>query len=195
VGYVAESKEPNTVFLAADTDMLTNRVWVQVQAFMNQQIANAFANNGDFIVNTVDKLSGDNDLISIRSRGKLKTSFTTVDKMRNDADATLRATEQSLQDELAETERKLSELQQNKSADKQMILSPEQQKELQNFQTKRNDVRKKLRDVRRSLDTKIEGLGRWVKFWGTFFAPILVVLFAVAYFRRRIALRRSAARA
>jgi ABC-type uncharacterized transport system involved in gliding motility auxiliary subunit len=190
VGYIAESKEANTVFLAADTDMLSNRVWVQVQAFMNQQIANAFANNGDFIVNTVDKLSGDNDLISIRSRGKLKTSFTTVDKMRNDADATLRATEQSLQDELAETERKLSELQQNKR-----ILSPEQQKELQNFQTKRNDVRKKLRDVRRSLDTEIEGLGRWVKFWGTFFAPIMVVLFAVFYFRRRVALRRSVARA
>jgi ABC-type uncharacterized transport system involved in gliding motility auxiliary subunit len=193
VGFVAESKEANTVFLAADTDLLTDRVWVQVQAFMNQQIANAFANNGDFIVNTVDKLTGDNDLISIRSRGKLKTSFTTVDKMRNDADATLRKTEEDLQAQLAETERKLSELQANKSEDKQMILSPEQQAEVQSFQKKRTEVSRQLREVRRSLDTKIESVGRWVKFWGTFFTPILVVLFAIGYFRRRVSARKAAA--
>ena len=195
VGFVAESKEPNTVFLAADTDMLSDRVWVTVQAFMNQQIANAFANNGDFLVNTVDKLTGDNDLISIRSRGKLKTSFTTVDKMRLDADAALRDTEQKLQDELEETNRKLAELQQAKGADAQMIISPEQQKELASFQQKRVDVSRRLREVRRSLDTKIEGLGRWVKFFGTFLAPIFVVLFAIGFFRRRSALRRSVANA
>ena len=195
VGFVAESKEANTVFLAADTDMLSDRVWVTVQAFMNQQVANAFANNGDFVVNTVDKLTGDNDLISIRSRGKLKTSFTTVDKMRLDADAALRATEESLQTELAETERKLSELQQAKGADAQMIISPEQQAELANFQKKRVDVSRRLREVRRSLDTEIEGLGRWIKFFGTFLAPILVVLFAIGFYRRRSALRRSVANA
>ncbi len=195
VGFVAESKAPNTVFLAADTDMLSNRVWVTVQAFMNQQVANAFANNGDFIVNTVDKLTGDNDLISIRSRGKLKTSFTTVDQMRLDADAALRDTEQKLQDELAQTNTKLSELQQAKGADAQMIISPEQQKELASFQQKRVDVSRRLREVRRSLDTKIEGLGRWVKFYGTFLAPIFVVLFAIGFYRRRSALRRSVANA
>ena len=195
VGFVAESKEANTVFLAADTDMLSDRVWVTVQAFMNQQVANAFANTGDIVVNTVDKLTGDNDLISIRSRGKLKTSFTTVDKMRLDADAALRATEESLQTELAETERKLSELQQAKGADAQMIISPEQQAELANFQKKRVDVSRRLREVRRSLDTEIEGLGRWIKFFGTFLAPILVVLFAIGFYRRRSALRRSVANA
>ena len=195
LGYVGTSKEDNTVFLVADTDVLTDRVWVSVQAFMNQQIANPFANNGEFIINTVDKLSGDNDLISIRSRGKLKTSFTRVDQMRLDADAALRETEQSLQAELEETERKLNELQQNKSADKQMIISAEQQQELQNFQKRRVEVRKELRDVRRSLDTKIETLGMWVKFWGTFAAALVVVVFAVLYFRRRNARRRSAAKA
>jgi ABC-type uncharacterized transport system involved in gliding motility auxiliary subunit len=195
VGYIAESKESNTVFLAADTDMLSNRVWVIVEAFMNQQVANAFANNGDFIINTVDKLTGDNDLISIRSRGKLKTSFTTVDKMRLDADAALRDTEQKLQDELEQTNAKLTELQQAKGADAQMIISPEQQKELASFQQKRVDVSRRLREVRRSLDTKIEGLGRWVKFYGTFLAPIFVVLFAIGFYRRRSALRRSVANA
>ena len=193
VGFVGESKESNTVFLAADTDMLSDRVWVTLQAFMNQQIANSFANNGDFIVNTVDKLTGDSDLISIRSRAKLKTTFTTVDKMRLDADAALRDTEQKLQEELEETNRKLSELQQSKSADAQMIVSPEQQQELASFQQKRVDVSRRLREVRRSLDTKIEGLGRWVKFFGTFLAPILVVLFAIGFYRNRAALRRSAA--
>jgi ABC-type uncharacterized transport system involved in gliding motility auxiliary subunit len=192
-GHIAEAKADNVVFLSADTDILTNRVWVSLQNFMGQQLANAFANNGDFIINTVDKLSGDNDLISIRSRGKLKTSFTLVDQLRDNADAALRTKEESLQAELAETERKLSELQATKSADNQMILSPEQKRELENFQSKRMEVRKQLREVRRGLDQQIEGLGRWVKFWGTFAAPIGVIIFALWFFRRRSKARALAA--
>jgi ABC-type uncharacterized transport system involved in gliding motility auxiliary subunit len=190
-GHLAESKETNTVFVAADTDLMSDRVWVQIQPFFNQQVMNAFANNGDFLVSTVDKLSGDGALISIRARAKTQTGFTTVEALRNQADEASRATEQRLEAELQETERKLAELQASKTDQNQMVLSPEQQTELMNFQKRRGEVRKELRDVRRGLDQKIESLGYWIKFYGTFFMPIVVVFFAIWFFsaraRRRVA--------
>jgi ABC-type uncharacterized transport system involved in gliding motility auxiliary subunit len=184
-GHLAESKETNTVFVAADTDLMSDRVWVQIQPFFNQQVMNAFANNGDFLVSTVDKLSGDGALISIRARAKTQTGFTTVEALRNQADEASRATEQRLEAELQETERKLAELQASKTDQNQMVLSPEQQTELMNFQKRRGEVRKELRDVRRGLDQKIESLGYWIKFYGTFFMPIVVVFFAIWFFSAR----------
>jgi ABC-type uncharacterized transport system involved in gliding motility auxiliary subunit len=184
-GHLAESKETNTVFVAADTDLMTDRVWVQVQAFFNQQVMNAFANNGDFLVSTVDKLSGDGALISIRARAKAQTGFTTVEALRDKADEASRATEQRLETELQDTERKLAELQAGKTDQNQMVLSPEQQSELMNFQKRRVEVRKELRDVRRGLDQKIENLGYWIKFYGSFLMPIVVVFFAIWFFGMR----------
>ena len=52
--------------LVADTDILSDRLWVQIQQFLGQRVMNAFSNNGDFAVNAVDNLSGSSDLISIR---------------------------------------------------------------------------------------------------------------------------------
>lgn len=190
-GYLALSKEDGNVLLIGDTDLLTNRTWVQVQAFLGQQIANAFANNGDFVVNAVDNLIGDNALISIRSRSKLRTSFTRVDEMRSRADDQFRATEQQLQAELKETERKLTDLQQAKGQESQMIISPEQQAELLSFQKKKIDIRKQLRDVRHSLDQDIEKLGAKIKFFGTGLMPLAVIAFAAWYFRRRATRRRD----
>ena len=52
-GHLAESKDTGVIVLVADTDLLTNRLWVQVQPFFGQKIMNAFANNGDFFINSV----------------------------------------------------------------------------------------------------------------------------------------------
>jgi ABC-type uncharacterized transport system involved in gliding motility auxiliary subunit len=63
-GHLSAAKDDGVVVLVADTDMLSNRLWVQIQPFFGQKLMNAFANNGDFFVNSVDNLTGSSDLIS-----------------------------------------------------------------------------------------------------------------------------------
>src|SRR5690606_22241827 len=46
-GGLAESKEPGQIIVVADTDIISDRLWVQIRPFFGQQIMNAFANNGD----------------------------------------------------------------------------------------------------------------------------------------------------
>ncbi len=87
-GHLAEARGDGEIILVADTDVLTNRLWVQVQSIYGQQVMNAFSNNGDFIFNAIDNLGGSSDLISIRGRRHLTGSrpFTTViDDMRRAA--------------------------------------------------------------------------------------------------------------
>src|SRR5262249_34504168 len=68
-GALKESKDDNgQIILVADTDLLSDRMWVQIRPFFGQKIMNAFANNGDFAVNALDTMAGSSDLISIRGR-------------------------------------------------------------------------------------------------------------------------------
>ncbi|HEX6833919.1 MAG TPA: Gldg family protein [Rudaea sp.] len=180
-GHLAESKDTGVVVLVADTDLLTNRMWVQVQPFFGQKIMNAFANNGDFFVNAVDNLTGSTDLISIRGRATSQRPFTVVEDMKRAAEENFRGKERELQQKLNDTERKLTELQSGKSKGSEMILSPEQQKELQNFLDQKVAIRKELRQVRRGLDDKIEALGTRLKLVDIGLVPVLITLGALAF--------------
>ncbi len=180
-GHLTQSQADGEIILVADTDILTNRLWVQVQPFFGQQVMNAFANNGDFTVNAVDNLGGSSDLISIRGRATSQRPFTTVEDMRRAAEESFRGKERELQQRLSDTERKLTELQSGKSKENEMILSPEQKAELSKFQDQKVAIRKELRAVRRSLDDRIEALGTRLKLINIGLMPLLITLFALGF--------------
>lgn len=190
-GHLAESKEPANIVLVADTDLLTDRLWVQVQQFFGQRIINAFANNGDFAINAVDNLIGSGDLISVRTRPGSVRPFDTVDDLKRAADDRFRAKEQELQAQLSETERKLTELQSAKGdAKSALLLSPEQQAELQRFQDQKLRIRKELRQVRAQLDEDIRALGSKLKFLNIAGVPLLLTLAALVWALMRARARR-----
>lgn len=191
-GALAESKEEGQVVLVADTDILSDRLWVQIRPFFGQQIMNAFANNGDFAVNALDTLAGSSDLISIRGRATSQRPFGTVDALKRNADERFRAKEQELQKELSDTERKLTELQSAKSQDQAQILSPEQKAELDKFLKRKLEIRKELRQVRRQLDAEIESLGTRLKIVNIVLIPLLLTFAALAFAWWRAQRRRQA---
>ncbi|HSE12044.1 MAG TPA: hypothetical protein VLB69_05355, partial [Rudaea sp.] len=180
-GHLAASKDDSAIVLVADTDMLSNRLWVQIQPFFGQKLMNAFANNGDFFVNSVDNLTGSSDLISIRGRATSQRPFTTVDDMRRAAEESFHGKEKELQQKLSDTEKKLADLQSGKSKDQEMILSPEQRAELQRFLDQKVEIRKELRQVRRGLDDKIDALGTRLKLVNIGLMPLLITLLALGF--------------
>jgi len=191
-GALKESKDEGQIILVGDTDILSDRLWVQIRPFFGQKIMNAFANNGDFAVNSLDNMAGSGDLISIRGRATSQRPFTTVEALKRSADERFRASEEELQKQLQDTERKLTELQSAKTQDQAQILSPEQKTELDNFLKSKVEIRKKLRDVRRQLDADIEALGTKLKLVNIVLMPLLVTFAALAFAWWRVQRRRAA---
>ncbi len=176
------------LILVGDVDVLSNRLWVQEQSFLGQPLVTAFASNGDFVVNILDNLTGSADLIGLRSRATFSRPFTTVETLRREADARFRQTEQALQAELAETERRLGELQATREDQGSLLMSPEQQAEIDRFLQQQLQIRRELRAVRRDLDRSIESLGTALKVINITLVPgllILVTLIVVAVRRNR----------
>lgn len=182
------------VVLVGDVDMLSDRLWVQVQNFLGQQLVTAFANNGDFVINALDNLSGSADLIGLRSRATYSRPFTTVDALRRDAELKFRATEEQLEAQLSETESKLGELQAQRSDQGSLLMSPEQEAEVQRFLDEQVRIRRELRSVRRDLDRDIDALGTTLKVINIGFVPLGLTALALAFvFVRRRGKGRTAA--
>ena len=190
-----ESAKPLHLVVYADTDMLADFLWVHEQNFFGQRVAQAFASNNDLLLNTLDNLSGSTDLISVRGRATFTRPFERVEALRRNADERFRAKEQELEGQLRETEDKLTALQTKRNDKSAVILTPEQEKELDHFQEEKVRIRKELRAVQAGLNENIKGLGMELKILDIIVVPVLFALAAllIGLSRRRRRLLRAAA--
>ncbi|MDA7087346.1 Gldg family protein [Pseudomonas sp. SA3-5] len=175
------------LIVVADTDMLSDRMWVQVQDFFGQRIPQPWADNASFTINALDNLAGSEALISVRSRGRFTRPFEVVEALQREAETRYREKEQALQARLADTEQKLAALQQNDDPSKALELTPEQQATVRQFLQEKLKIRKELREVRYQLNADIEALGRTLKFVNIALMPLLLTLGVLALWlwRRR----------
>ena len=180
-GELKVATETLQAVIVADTDLLSDRLWVQVQDFFGQRIVSAFADNGGFITNLVDNLSGSSALIDVRSRGRFSRPFVVVQNLRRQAEEKYLRSAEDLQVRLAETEQKLSELQSSRVEDGLLTLTPEQEEALGRFQGEKLKIRKQLRNVRHQLDRDMETLGGMLKLLNILLMPfVLVTILVVA---------------
>jgi ABC-type uncharacterized transport system involved in gliding motility auxiliary subunit len=190
--HLAQSQGEVNIVLVADTDLLTDRLWVQVAQFLGQRIPQPFANNGDLLINTLDNLSGGADLVSIRSRGTYSRPFTRVIDLQRQADDRLRTEEAELLDRLAETEEALAELNQDEEGNPLGQLTPEIQAEIDRFNQEMVDTRRRLRDVQFQLTEDIDRLGSNLKAINTAAVPVVLTILALLAHYARVRRRRAA---
>ena len=191
-GHVAHSTQPANIIVVADTDVLSDRLWVQSSSFLGQPVYDPFANNGDFVFNAVDNLVGNGDLIAIRTRAAASRPFEKVESLRRAAEQRSRAKEQELQQRIDELEAQLSALQQPGADGQAQPLTVEQQAQVARFQDERLRMRRELRQVQHRLNADIEALGTKLKLLNILGMPALVALAALLVAWRRWARRRPA---
>jgi ABC-type uncharacterized transport system involved in gliding motility auxiliary subunit len=183
-GHLSHSAADAEVILVADTDLLTDRLWVLPQTVLGQTMMQVFANNGDFVTNMVDNLSGSSALLSIHGLSTSQRPFTRVEALRNVADQKFLQKERELEQQLAETRRRLEELQPAKGS-RVDSASIEQRQEIEQFRQRQLAINKELRDVQHQLNAEIDALGLRVKFVNIVVVPALVILLGLLYGWRR----------
>ena len=187
-----ESKEENTVVLIGDSDMIQDQIAVSVMQnpFGGQRMVMPKNGNLAFAQGAIEQLTGDSNLIAVRSRATRERPFTVVRKMEADADAAYRNKIKELESSVAETQRKLNELQQHREGEgkaQRFILSPEQQAELAKLRKTDAEVKKQLKEVRRNLRADTDALGNRVKWLNILGMPLLVTLsgLGIAFLKRK----------
>lgn len=177
--HLAASRGDIHLLLVADSDLASDRMWVQVQSFFGQRLPSPFASNGDFVINALDYLGGSEELLGLRGRASFQRPFTRVEALRREADARLSATLARLEDALAETEQRLATLEAAREDAGTLLLSPEQEAEIDRFSQRQLALRQELREAQRDREASIEALGTRLKVINIGLVPLVLTLLAI----------------
>jgi ABC-type uncharacterized transport system involved in gliding motility auxiliary subunit len=185
--FLKETTQDNVVILVGDADMLYDKFALRQMQSPFGVISMAMNGNLNFAQNAVEQMTGDNNLITVRSRATQNRPFTVVKRMQAEAEQNYQSKIKEMEDSLAETQRRLTELQQNKDKGQRFILSPEQQTELQNFRTKEAEMKVKLKEERKKLRRDIDSLENRLKLVNIALMPVAVCIagLSLAVYKRK----------
>lgn len=170
-----ESAKPGSVVLVGDADMLYDSLCVKiVRDSFGQPYVEPRNDNLSLVQNLVEQLSGDENLISIRSRGVPTRPFLVVARMQAEAERRYQDEIRGLEDRLSAAKRRINELQRQKSKDQKFILSPEQQREVERIRQQQADTNRQLKQVRKELRRDIDTLEAKIKWANIALMPALV---------------------
>jgi ABC-type uncharacterized transport system involved in gliding motility auxiliary subunit len=178
-GSLKESSADNTVVLVGDADLINDGFSLRRVNTPFGPLAAPLNGNLNFAQNLVEQLSGDSELIAVRSRAVMNRPFIRVKAMQTEAESKYMAEIRNLQESRDQTVSRLSELQQQKNQSQQFIMSPEQDAEIDNLRKKEGEIGKKLRQVEKDLRRDIVGLQRKIQWYNILTVPIAVGLIGV----------------
>lgn len=183
------SKDAN-IILVGDADMLMDRNWVQKRNILGTQVAQAFANNGDFIINALEQMAGGPALTDLRGRGVSWRPFERIQAMEADASKKFSAKEKQLTKKLKDTQAKLAQLSSSTSkkaaaAGKKQVLSAGQLKAIERFKSELLATREELRTVQFELRRDVDGLKNKLTAINVGAVPLIAGAIALLFAMRR----------
>ncbi len=182
---IKESASAPNVILVGDADMLSDRNWLQTQTVLGRQVAQAFANNGDFLLNAVEQMAGGVALADLRSRTVSWRPFTRIDALERAAEERFLAKQQELTQRIADTEKKLKDASAAGDAKDGELVSSEQAKATESFKSDLLAARAELREVQYNLRADVASLKNWIMILIIGVVPAAVALIALVFALRR----------
>ncbi|MEP2181868.1 Gldg family protein, partial [Roseibium sp.] len=152
------STPPLDVIVIADSDVLADRFWVRVQQFFGRRVPVPVSGNGDFVLNSLDALSGSSTLLGLRGRGSTSRPFEVLEQIEREAEKQYAAREEQLQKTLAETEQRFDELRRSMPEGSAAIVTEQEQAEIEGYRQEILRIRSELRAVQRSVREDVDRL-------------------------------------
>ena len=173
---LSKSSKKSNILLVADADMLMDRNWLTQRG--------AFANNGDFVLNVLEKMVGGNALSDLRGKSTSWRPFEKIIALEKIAEEKFLIEEQMLAKKLKSMEDQIRNLTQNNDEDSD-VLSPETIKAIDGFKTEMMSTRSQLRSVKFDLRRDVEMLKKWVISVNVAILPIIFAGLALIISLRR----------
>ena len=188
--YLKEGIAPGNVFLIADVDAFHDRFAFNVQNFGGTQFATPSNGNASLLFNILDQAVGSKHLIGSRSRTAVRRPFTVVQEMEADFNKTVGVKIEEFQEKQKAAQKKLSELQAQKSAGSELNLSPAQEEEIKKLRKEQVEYSKLIRDQEKDLRRQKDKLAGNITLFNVAAMPTAVILVGLGlYMKRRSATR------
>ncbi|MDF1816706.1 MAG: Gldg family protein [Verrucomicrobiales bacterium] len=188
-GALKESVKPGQVFLIGDVDFIYDPICIRRQTIpgLGFEMVEPLNQNLTLVQNAIEQLSGDPDLIDVRSRSTVRRPFTRQNEWMREA-------EQKFSDELAsfrqkekEAEARLGELLSQSPGDlEKAIMSKEVQDEIKSLRTESAQFSRKVRELEKEVTRDFKRKQSFFKFTNFLGMPIAIIIAGIglAVYRR-----------
>ena len=188
---LTQSESPLDIIVVADADILADRFWVIMRDFAGQRVPVPTANNGDFVLNSIEALAGSSSLMELRGRGSASRPFKVLQDIQKTASQKFEDKERGLRQTITKTEKKLQQLRRRNPESSAKVVSERDRREMEKMQREILGFRSELRKVRRSLTQDYQRLEMQLWFLNIALVPILLIIFSIALSVIRIIRRRN----
>ncbi len=185
--HIKEAKKSSAIIVVADSDFLNDDFYVEKTQIFGLVISRIFNDNLNFLLNACEYLTGTEDLISIRTRGRFERPFKKVLELKAKAQKKWLEKEKELEKQAEIINERLKELEKKRKESGKLVLSSELEKEIQRFREQKIRIQHELREVRKTLRADIERLGMILKFINIFLMPLFISFAGIglAIYRQR----------
>lgn len=173
---------PGRVLLIADADFVYDANVVRRQQIpgLNIVIPEMLNENLTLVQNAAEQLSGDPDLIKVRSRTTVRRPFTRQNEWYREAQDKYAAEVADFSAKAKEAEARLNEIiSQTPENIDQALLSPEVQAEMRNLQQQEVEFRKRERELQKEVTREFRRKLATYKFGNALLVPILIIIFGI----------------
>lgn len=181
VDVVKESTKESAVIVFSDVDFINDQF-----AFKKTFLGLAAANdNSTLFLNSVEALTGDVDLMSVRSKGRINRSFDVINQIEFEAEKRTADKVKEINASIARFQSELNQLGRKANEGNIALLQNEGIRKKKKLAKKIAVLKKELRAVKREGREKVEGIGKFFQYLNTLFVPIFIIGFGVYYNRKR----------
>ncbi|MFB0524712.1 MAG: Gldg family protein [Phycisphaerae bacterium] len=178
-----EATEDCAVVVFADVDFISDLPGLAYADWLFGK--RIIGDNSTLLLNTIDKLSGSSDLISIRSRGNFQRPFVVVDEIERQAEAETAEEVAKLNAEIAGFTSELQSILASAKEEKAEVVGSSIIQKQREIELKKRQAQRQLREVRKNRRRRIEHLGNALRNFNMLTAPGVILVIAIVLGVRR----------
>lgn len=182
---LAESAQPGTLVVIADSDFLADPLVGEQINFLGSQAVAFMNDNFALLANTIDSLAGDPRLLALRSKGRATRPFDRVDAIRNQAQQEFYAEIQSLESELNRIQTELGQMAAQYKQEGRLVAPAEVRAAEEAMREQEVELRSRIREIRKEARDRIEGLKARLAALNILPVPLLIGVGGLFFFQRR----------
>lgn len=178
---------PFEIIVAGDTDFIYNSFWTASQIILDNTYYIPILDNGNFIFNALESLSGENNLIGLRGKAAKIRKFENIEKTRKNELFRTRLKEDEILARIQKTKDELNEVNSKRNFENRTSFTADELAVIAGVRKKLNSLRQELSNIKSSSNETIRQTGLKVKLYNIYAVPafIAAVLALLALLRRK----------
>jgi len=176
-----EASAECAVVVFSDVDFISDIIAYQ-QTFAGLSVV---GDNIALLMNTIEDMTGSNDLIAMRSRGSFQRPFLVVDRIEQEAAKRTAQEEEKINTEITGFQQELQKIVSSANEGDNKLLEKSILEKKKLIEVNIRDAQRKLRNVKMEQRKSIEQLGDKLRNLNTWSAPIVILVVAIVLGIRR----------